>query len=173
MTSAHTDLVRGGAAAAAVASWLVALALVLSSPAKPGSGLDTPAGAASGAAGAARSQSNIVTWLAVVAIGATAAAVLAGPSLGGAWWLRVATTVVATGLAFGVSGLRSRRERPIDALAIASGLGAVALVAADAPGWSGTVDGAGVQTGLLVAVAVTAVATVGARATTAMRDHWA
>lgn len=160
-----------GPGRAAAASWLVAAALVLSSPAGRRRVAGTLNAAGSPGIAVARFPLDIVTGLAAVAIGATAADVVAGPSLGGDWWVRVVATVVATGLALVVSKVRHTHERAIDALAIAGGLAALVLVAADAPSWSGTIDGPGVRDGVLLAVAAAAATTVGARAMTAMRDH--
>lgn len=163
-----------GPTPAAAASCLAAAALVLSSPARRGGLIaDTSEATLSHTSAVAHPPFDIVTGLAALAIGATAADVVAGPSLGGDWWLRVAVTVMASGLALLVSRVRRRHQRPIDALAIAAGLLALVLVAGEAPGWSGTVDGTDVGAGLLLAAAVATAAAVGARAMTAMRDHWA
>lgn len=160
-----------GSGRGAAASWLAAAALVLSSPAVRWRVAGPSEVAASQGVAVERLRLDVVTGLAAVAIGATAADVVAGPSLGGDWWLRVVATVVATGLALVVSRVRHEHERPIDALAIAGGLVALVLVAGEAPSWSGTVDAPGVRDGVLLAVAVAAATTVGARAMTAMRDR--
>lgn len=163
-----------GPARAAAVSWLAAVAVVLCSPASRAPMHDASKEPPVPAAVLARRRPrNGLARLSALAVGATAADIVAGPSLGGAWWLRLAATVLATGLALVVSRLRQKHPRPLDALAIAAGVMALVMVSGEAPRWSGTVDGDGVRAGLLLAVAVIAAATVGARAATAMRDRWA
>lgn len=140
-----------GPAAAAASAWLAAVAVVL---------------AVSGRL--PRPPSLVLA----VATGATAAVVVAGPAPGGAVWVRVLATVVATGLALVVAAWRTpQRGAVIDGIAIVAGLGALALAGLDAPALSGTFDGAALRTGAALAVAVVALAAVGERTVTAMRQQ--
>lgn len=155
-----------GPVRAAAASWLAATALVLCTPAW--AGLRTGPTAAP-----ARALQAIggVTGLTAAALGAAAAAVVAGPSLQGDWWVRVLATGLAVALGLGVGRLRQWRAGPFDALALAAALGAVALGASEAPTWSGTVDAGAARSGLVLAAAVAAVASVGSTALRALGNR--
>lgn len=154
-----------GTAAAAASSWLAAVALVLAVP-----GRLRPPPIEVGGMGGPHGALDAPNLVLAGATGAAAAVVVAGPAVGGAVWVRVLATVVATALALVVTAWRTpRRATLVDGVAIAAGLGALVLAGLDAPALSGTLDGAALRTGAAVAVAVTGVAVVGERAVTAMR----
>lgn len=156
-----------GPKAAAASAWLAAVALVLAVPGRRPR--LTTEGGGTGGPSAALDASNLVL---AIATGATAAVVIAGPAPGGAVWVRVLATVVATGLAFVVAARRTpRRGAVIDGVAIVAGLGALALAGLDAPALSGTFDGAALRTGAALALAVAGLAAVGERTVTAMRHQ--
>lgn len=180
-----------GPAAAVASSWLAALALVLALPgrlARPAigvAGMGGPPGApdaphplrsvvrrqvgSMGGPGRAPDAPNLVL---AVATGAAVAAVVAGPAPGGALWVRVVATTIATGLALVVGAWRTPRLGAlIDGIAIGAGLGALALAGLDAPALSGTFDGVAARTGLALGLAVAGVAAVGQRAVAAMRQQ--
>lgn len=150
----------------AAASWFAAAALVLCTPAW--TGLRT--GSTAAPARALRAIGG-VTGLTAAALGAAAAAVVAGPSLQGDWWVRVLGSVLAVALGLGVGRLREWRGSPFDALALAAALAAAALVASEAPAWSGTVDASAARAGLILAAAVAALASVGSTALRALGNR--
>ncbi len=105
-----------GPSLAAASSWLAAVAVLL---------------AVRGAVpGATESPGSAVarTWLIAIAGGALAATIVAGPGADDLW-LRIASTVIASGVAVGVvAGDRQRRVRRVrPALAVVAGVVAVAL----------------------------------------------
>jgi hypothetical protein len=152
-----------GSATAAASAWVAAGAVLLVTPA-----LGT------------RSDGRgwppaIPAWLIAAAVGTSAAAIATGPAPGGAMWVRIFGSVVATGAALLVATRRrpdasARRWSTSAALDVAAGVAGIAalgLVAIDAPPWSGTIDGAALRTGAVLAVAsvalvVAAVGVVGA-----------
>lgn len=157
-----------GPAAAAASAWVAAVAVVLAAPRRRGWGVATEVEVR----GFHLLLADVPGVAAAVATGATAAVVVAGPAPGGAVWVRVLATVVATGLALVVAAWRTpRRGAVIDGIAIVAGLGALALAGLDAPALSGTFDGAALRTGAALAVAVAALAAVGERTVTAMRQQ--
>lgn len=173
------DAVRAGAATRVVA---VAGAVVASSWRWGTTSLEAlagvqavlgPAGGIGPAAGAAGS------WLATVAlvlalgrgrdpvrlaaVGATAAAVLAGPAPGGQVPVRVAVALGATAACLALAGWRADRpgrDRAVGLLAAACGLAAVAAVAVADPGELPTVPWGLVGQGIAIAVAVAAIGLV-------------
>lgn len=179
-----------GPTPAAVSSWLAAAALVLAvpgrqprSPIEPG-GMGDPLGAPDapnplrsvmrrrgrGMGGPQAPAPGAPSLLGALAAGAAAAAVVAGPAPGGALWVRVLATIVATGLAVAVHAQRAPRlGAVIDGAAVVAGLGALALAGLDAPALSGTLDGPALRTGAALALAVAGLAVVGERTVTAMR----
>jgi hypothetical protein len=131
-----------GPTAAAAGSWLAALALLLT-------------------------LSRGTDPIRLAAIGATVAAVVAGPGPGGQLAVRagVAVAAAAAALALGtLTGPRPGLERVVAGLAVALGVGALVAVAGDAPAWPPHVDLGGVATGTAVAVAAFGVALIGASA---------
>ena len=106
-----------------------------------------------------------------LAAGATAAALVAGPAPGGAILVRVAATVVASGIALGVSVARRRTggaARVLDVAAAVLGIAALAAAAVDAGAWSGTVSTGALREGVAVALAAAALAVVSTGAAAAM-----
>jgi hypothetical protein len=101
--------------------------------------------------------SSRVEVLRLLAVGASAAAVLAGPAPGGEIWFRVVAALVATGLAFAVA--RLVEERPgLEPARLGAGLvlgvGAMVAVAPDAPSWPPEVPLGDVAEGLALALVV-------------------
>ncbi len=134
-------------ARAAVAAWLAAGVVVLTTPAWSEGSSPAP---------------GWRRWLVVAASGASAAVVVAGPAPGGDLWVRPLAVVVALGLAVGVAQARGRWgtvRRVVDGLVVVVAGVALALVAAEAGAWSGTLSVAAATEGLVVAVAAAALAT--------------
>lgn len=111
--------------------------------------------------------------LVALASGASVGVVLAGSGPGGDLWQRVVVSLGAAGAALWLGWLRDRRtsDRALDALSAVAALGALVAVAVDAPGWSGTVDGAAALEGAAIVAASVALVTVGHRAVAAMGDR--
>ena len=142
---------------AAAASWCAAAAVVLSVGTVRGAARDR--------------RVDVTSVVAVAASGATAAALVAGPSLGGAWWWRVLAAIAASGLAVLVRRLRPRFGRPIDVAAVVTGLAPVPLLVGVAPGWSGTLDTSALRAGLLLALATAVLVAAAARTLATHREH--
>ncbi len=178
-----------GPGRAAAGAWCAAAALVLAAPRRmgrsrhevrgtggPWGARDAPNLRLAGVAlrvrgmGGPKGAPGAPNLVLAAATGATAAAVVGGPAPGGVLWVRAAATVVATVVALAVSTQRARHrvDRVADGLAIAAGLVAVVLVAGDAPGWWGTVDGGALGRGALIALAVAALVAVGDRTLAAL-----
>lgn len=168
-----------GPGTAAAASWLAGFAILLAIPGlapRPRVGGITDPGGDPHAPNP-RLGSNLLRagpLLVALATGVTVAAVVVGPGPGGNVWARGGVSVVASLGAAGVAILRSRGSRvgrALDGAAVVAGVSALVAASRSAPGWSGTVEGGDLRTGVLVAVAVVAATTVGARAMTAMWDR--
>jgi len=147
-----------GPPAAAATSWLAGLAILLVLAGRP-SAPNLPRGAA---------------LLAVLATGATLAAVVAGPGGGGAVWIRVGAGAVATVGAVAVARIRDRlvrAGRALDAAAALAAVAALVLASRAAPPWGGTIDAAAIGQGIAVAAAVALLVLVGPRTFAAMRDR--
>lgn len=178
-----------GPGRAAAASWLAAGALLLASPHRLGrsstgvGGMGGPLGVPGapklrtaltaigvGGMGGPVRPSNAPNLALAAATGATAAAVVAGPAVGGEIWVRAVATIVATVAALVVATQRARHhiDGAVDVAAVVAGVGAAALVAGDAPGWWGTVDAGALRSGALVALAVAALVAVGGRTLAAL-----
>ncbi|MGQ0432093.1 MAG: hypothetical protein ACT452_06780 [Microthrixaceae bacterium] len=108
-----------------------------------------------------------------LASGAAVGVVLAGSGPGGDLWQRGVVSVGAAGTALWLGRLRDRRtsDRALDALSGVAALGTLLAVAVDAPGWSGTVDGAALLEGAAILAAAVALVSVGHRAVAAMGDR--
>lgn len=154
-----------GPGRAAASAWLAALAVVLASPATRWRRLRSVAGR--GRAGE-RPLLDVGVAVSAAASGAVSAAIVAGPGLGGEWWLRVVATVVAATASLAVGRVRHERGRIVDVVALVAGVLAVALAAGDAPTWWGTLDRAALHTGIALGGAVAAIAVVGGLAVVAM-----
>jgi hypothetical protein len=99
----------------------------------------------------------------VLAVGAVAAALVAGPGPGGDLWIRFVAGAAAAAVAWGVATATDRRPRlarPVGILAAAAGLAAVAAASRDAPRWPPQVELGLVGTGALVAAAAVGIALV-------------
>lgn len=155
-----------GPGRAAASAWVAALAVVLASPATRWRRLRIEA--LRGGAAAERPLLDVGVATSAAASGAVSAAIVAGPSLGGDWWLRALATVVAAAAALAVGRLRHEHRRAIDVAALLAGLVAVVLAAGDAPTWWGTVDRAALHTGIALGGAVASIAVVGGLAVVAM-----
>lgn len=137
---------------AAAASWAAALAVLLA--------------VAHPAAGVLRRDAEpfaILDGLQAAVAGLVAGLVVLGPSMGDNPQVRAGGALVGAGLAVGLCAIRARYRR-VDAagavLAVAAGGASVALAAADAPAWAGTVTGAPIRDGVVLTVAVVAVVAV-------------
>jgi hypothetical protein len=168
-----------GSTASAASAWVAAGAVVLVTPdlciGSAGRWWRRPHAAAA-SPGPGLSPRSVwapaVRLLVAAAVGTTAAAIATGPAPGGAMWARVVGSVVATVAALVVATARRRDDSGrrwststwLDAAATVAGIGALALAAADAPPWAGTIDGAALRSGAVLAVASVAllVAAVGA-----------
>lgn len=166
-----------GPATAASASWLAAIAILLSVPAHVGGmrdrnwapgAPDVPSGwlssfvGGNGVPGRAPGAPNPL--ISSVAVGAAAAAVVAGPGPGGDLWVRVVATVVVSALALTIARWRAGRpglSRAIVVVAVATAVGALVAVIPNAPGWSGTIDAQALGQGAILTVAVGVLVTVG------------
>ena len=122
-----------GPTASAAGSWLAAVAIVACAP------RDGPA-----------------RPLLVLATGAAAGTVLAGPAPGDWFWTRPIALVGATGVAYALSRLPDRPlvRQALDVVAAAAGTAAVLVVAPDAGVLSRALDGSAVVEGAAVAAAV-------------------
>ena len=134
---------------AAVAAWLGALAVLLAAP-----DLRTDRGDHRDAAPGDRAVARVVEWLPLLAHAATAAVIVAGPSVGGDVWIRV--VAVAAGVGAGASLRRwvpASRRTMVDAIAALAGLASLALVGLDAESTEGILDASALAEGVAVAVA--------------------
>lgn len=144
-----------GPATAAIGTWMAGVALLFAIP----------------------RTSDLVQGRATVvavAIGTAAAAVVAGPGMGGALWVRGVAIVVASLGATGVARLRARggpADVILDGVALVCGVGALVVVFPAAPGWSGTIEGAALREGVALAVAALALVGVGGTVIAAMRER--
>lgn len=157
-----------GPVSGAAASWSAAAVLVLVTPA---GGVGVGAGARSDGRPRWRRASIAAPGLATVALGVAAGQVVAGPSFGADWLVRVGAAVLGVAVAVAVGSIRAGRERWLDGAALVAALAAVVLATAGAPTWSGTVDTSAARTGALVAIAVVGAAAVGARAVHALGNR--
>ena len=176
-----------GPTTAAAASWLAAVAILVSSAPAPAhvGGMRSPERATAapnpllarlttrvgGMRGPERATDAPNLRLSSVAAGAGAAVVVAGPAAGGDLWIRVLAIVVASGAALLIGRARTSRPtltRSLDALAALTSMAALATVARDAPAWAGTVDlGASAEgAAITLAVATLVVVTATLRAAT-------
>lgn len=171
-----------GPTAAAVSAWLAAVAVVLVTPDLRARGDDGWWGRAPGArprwVPSFASVPRAAQLLGAAAVGATAAVLAAGPAPGGAVWVRVLLTVVATVAALVVATRRRRTSgtagrwatsRVLDAAAVIAGIGAVVLAASDAPPWSGTFDPDAAGTGITIGLAAAGLLVTAAAAVAALR----
>jgi hypothetical protein len=137
-----------GPAPAAAGAWLAAAALVAAAARRPHP-------------------------LEAAALGAAAAAVLAGPAPGGDLPVRVIVALGVAGASFGLGHLRASRprvDRPVGWLGAVLGLGALAAVAPDAPAWPPRVALDPVVEGALLALAAGVAVLAGALAL--QRARW-
>ena len=158
-----------GPARAAAGSWCAALAVIIGAA----HALERPATGER----PLRHGASPKRWergLAAASVGASAAVVVAGPAPGGALWVRLAGLIGGAVLAALVAGLRATdgpRVRLLDPAAGLAALLSVVLIVPGAPDWAGTVDGTGLLSGLLLALAVAIVTVVGSRPFAAARAH--
>jgi hypothetical protein len=142
-----------GPGLAAAGSWLGASALLAATPGFRDPRAQLVSGAASGAA---------------------AAVIVAGPAPGGDVWVRVVAGVVAAAIAVVVGRWRVRTARAaigLDAVAVVTGVAALAAVAREAGGWAGTWSSSAAGEGLAVAAGVTGVLVAGRRGWAAMEER--
>ena len=153
-----------GPAAAAAASWLAAAAVLASVPAARVGGMDVPNRDAD--------APNLV--LGPLAVGAAAAAIVAGPAAGGELWIRLVATVVAAAAALAIARLRASRPRAgraIDVVGVVAAGGALGAVIPNAPGWAGTFERHALTQGIVLAVAAATLITVWGLTRAAMRQQ--
>lgn len=173
-----------GPATAATASWLAAIAILLSVPAEVGgmreprrdpAAPNVPSGWRSrfvGGMGVPKRAPHAPNPLvASVAVGAAAAAVVAGPAPGGALWVRVVAVMVASVAAMTIARWRAGRagvSRAVDLVAVGAAVSALGMVTRTAPAWSGTIDKQAVGHGVVLAIATGMLVTVGGLTRAAM-----
>lgn len=174
-----------GPTAAAGASWLAAIAILLSIAPTHVGGMRGPARTTAapnhllarlttrvgGMRGPARATAAPNLLLSGAAAGAAAAVVVAAPAAGGGLWIRVLAIVAASGAALLIGRARTSRPtvtRVLDVLAALTSVAALATVTRDAPAWAGTVDlrAGGEAVAIALAVATLVVVTSTLRATT-------
>lgn len=155
-----------GSVAAAASAWAAGAAVVLTVPdlrGRSGGGWwAPPSGAGERASSSLQPGPRAAQLLAAAAAGTTTAVIAAGPAPGGAIWARVLTGLVATVAGLAVAGLRRRHPRilrwsttsTLDAASAVAGVGALVLVAAEAPSWSGTTDAGALGAGVVISLAV-------------------
>ncbi|MEX2294110.1 MAG: hypothetical protein WD691_10030 [Acidimicrobiales bacterium] len=149
-----------GPTTAALASWLAALSVLLAATPQVGGtrvlNRDTHA-------------PNVGGRLLRAAVAATGAAIVAGPAAVGGMWIRVVAIAIAWFCATGVAQVRTRSPltaRVVDALAVATGVAALAVATRAAPAWDGTVDLSAAREGVAISLAIVA---LGGMATTLRR----
>jgi hypothetical protein len=146
-----------GPTSLAAAAWLAALAVLASAP------LPWPDPASPAA-------ERVAPLLTAVALGASAAVVVAGPVPGGdEWWVRWVAAVAGTLVVLGASRWRrAAHQVASDAVAVLAGAGALGLVALDGRSLADVVRAAPLVEGTVVAVAVAAVVGVAVTVPVAM-----
>lgn len=173
-----------GPPAAAAASWLAGIALLLSAPVEVGGTWEpgrVPAAPnvrpgrvsrlVEGMAGPIRASHAPNVLVGTIAVGAAVAAVVAGPAPGGALWVRGAAIVIASVVARSIARWRAGRAavaRWIDVLGAVAALGALAAVTLHAPAWSGTIDDHALARGVVLAIATGVLVAVGRLSRAAM-----
>lgn len=154
--------------AAAAGAWLAAAALVLCAPVPGWRTVVGPLVGGGTLATVELPRRSVATALASLAVGLAAADVVAGPSLSERPWVRIAGAVGGMAAAFVVQRVRRRGPAVVDLAAVAAAAASLAFTAADAPTWRGTVEGAEVRAGLVLACGVGAAAAVGSWVLAAM-----
>jgi hypothetical protein len=131
--------------AAAVAAWLGALAVLLATPDLRLPPEEDPGG---------RWARWVVTGVPVLAHAATAAVIVAGPSIGGDVWARLLAVVVGVGAVVAVRRwVPTTRRTLIEAIAAGAGLVSLVLVSLDAPSLDDIADLGAAGEGVVIAVA--------------------
>jgi len=130
---------------AAAAAWLGAIAVLLATPDLPLALEAEPGG---------RVARGAIWWLPVLAHAATAAVIVAGPSVGGEVWTRLVAVAVGCGL---VAARRrwvpSSRRGLVEGAAAGAGVVSLLLVGLDAPALDGVVDAGTTVEGVVIALA--------------------